>query len=221
MRLLRMHSDITLDILDEVTTIMGERFRRFQRNTCPSYSTRELPREANRRRRRRAKNANTALGADLEPFNKEFSIQTYKHHCLGDYVRTIRMIGTTDSFSTMVVNIIYLSSSFLSFIGTVQGELEHRKPKGRYIRTDRRKNFVKQLTQIERRQARICRIKQNLSTRSHYSEEVSKSPDVHHHIGIHENYYEHIGTFLRTHSADPAVKVVSFILSARILLMQV
>ena len=39
-----------------------------------------------------------------------------------------------------------------------QGELEHRSPKSRYACTDR-KSFIKQLTVIERRQARIRRIR--------------------------------------------------------------
>lgn len=39
-----------------------------------------------------------------------------------------------------------------------QGELEHRSPKSRYTCTDR-KGFIKQLTVIERRQARIRRIR--------------------------------------------------------------
>jgi hypothetical protein len=100
---LRLHSDLTLDILDDVTTILGERFRHFQRDICPSYATRELPREANARRRRR-KNANEPGVAEFETLQKNFNLNSYKYHSLGDYVRTIRRLGTTDSFNTTVVS---------------------------------------------------------------------------------------------------------------------
>ena len=46
----------------------------------------------------------------------------------------------------------------------VQSELEHRIPKSRYKRTSRKK-FIKQLTEIEWRQARLRRIRQKLNTR--------------------------------------------------------
>jgi hypothetical protein len=96
-----------------------------------------------------------------EPLKKNFNLQTYKYHSLGDYVKTIRQFGTTDSYSTTTVSIV----RFHIFVGSQssQGELEHRRPKAWHLRTDR-KAFVKQMTQIERRQARIRRIKHKLSS---------------------------------------------------------
>jgi hypothetical protein len=95
-----------LDILDDVTTTLGESFRHFQQKICPVYGTRELPRESNARRRRRQNTDGTAKGcSDVEPSKKKFNIQTYKHHLLGDYVKMIRLLGTTDSFSTTVVSL--------------------------------------------------------------------------------------------------------------------
>jgi hypothetical protein len=35
---------------------------------------------------------------------KKFNMATYKFHALGDYVQTIRMFGTTDSYSTQTVS---------------------------------------------------------------------------------------------------------------------
>jgi hypothetical protein len=110
---LRMHSDLTLDILDELTTSLGEAFRNFQQDICPSYHTKELPREANARRRRQRKpkkdggsRSEPKRGDESrkEPKMKVFNIQSYKHHSLGDYVETIRLFGTTDSYSTAVVS---------------------------------------------------------------------------------------------------------------------
>lgn len=40
---LRQHHDITLEILDDVTTSLGEQFRYFAEKICPSYNTQELP----------------------------------------------------------------------------------------------------------------------------------------------------------------------------------
>jgi hypothetical protein len=42
---LRMHTDITLDILGQTTTQLGDGFRKFADNTCTSFDTRELARE--------------------------------------------------------------------------------------------------------------------------------------------------------------------------------
>jgi hypothetical protein len=90
---------------------------------------------------------------------------------------------------------------------SVQSELEHRTAKARYKRTDR-KNFVKQLTQIERRQARIRRIRVRLRDSLRIPHEpVAETPQEHHHIGLSQHQYEHIGTFLGQNAGDPAVKV--------------
>lgn len=36
---------------------------------------------------------------------------------------------------------------------------------------------------------------------------VGNTPQEHHHIGLSQNLHEHIGTFLRKHAGDPAIKV--------------
>jgi hypothetical protein len=54
---LRLHTDITLNIMDEVTTLLGESLRTFQEKTCSAYDTRELSREAGARYKRQAKAA--------------------------------------------------------------------------------------------------------------------------------------------------------------------
>jgi hypothetical protein len=90
-----------------------------------------------------------------------------------------------------------------------QGELEHRKPKSWYCRTSKKK-FVRQLTQIERRRTRIRLIRQRKMSElsgAKQKEFVADSPEAHHHIGTAENNPEHIGSFLRLHTGDPAVKV--------------
>lgn len=85
-----------------------------------------------------------------------------------------------------------------------QGELEHRTPKERYTRTDK-KIFVGQLARVERREVRLHRIRAKLPRQQR--EWTPNTPEQHHHIAVSQNNYEHIGTFLQKHEADPAVKV--------------
>ncbi|KAG6904591.1 hypothetical protein DXG01_008816, partial [Tephrocybe rancida] len=40
-----LHSDFSVAILDEETTRLGNSLREFQETTCPSFDTRELPKE--------------------------------------------------------------------------------------------------------------------------------------------------------------------------------
>jgi hypothetical protein len=68
------------------------------------------------------------------------------------------------------------------------------------------------MAQIERRQARIRRIRaQNFPSKQPEKEMVAIDPDVHHCIGKSQNEPEHIGLFVQKHSGDPAVKVFSLI----------
>jgi hypothetical protein len=57
---LRMHTDPMLALLDEATTLLGVKFRRFVNHTCEKFNTRELQREANARARRAAKKSTTS-----------------------------------------------------------------------------------------------------------------------------------------------------------------
>jgi len=50
---LRMHTDMTLSLLDSVTTILGQELRRFRRTVCSAYATKDLPKEAAARERKK------------------------------------------------------------------------------------------------------------------------------------------------------------------------
>lgn len=106
---LRLHTDITIDQLEEVTTRLGQELRDFQTKICPAFQTKELPREVNARKRREAKNqsANSQPGSQGERKTKTLNLQTYKLHSLGDYGKTIRKYGTTDSYSTEPVGLYF------------------------------------------------------------------------------------------------------------------
>jgi len=115
-----MHTDATLTILDNETTILGSQLREFKSSVCTQYKTRELTREMKARERREA-NAR-GHSRDQKPGSCEtprrrlklFNLQTYKLHALGDYVSMIRQHGTCDSYTTAIV-----SSSIIGAIKSV------------------------------------------------------------------------------------------------------
>ncbi|KAG2087624.1 uncharacterized protein F5147DRAFT_781269 [Suillus discolor] len=191
--------------MDQVTSTVGQQFRNFKATVCSAYNTQELCQEAEARARcnvkRTAKRAVGQQGKQMEPkhtqHNEVFNFQTYKFHALGDYISTICLYGTSDLYSSE------------------PGKLKHHSPKARYSRTDC-KSFVKQLTRIECRQAHIRHIGDKIVHRPHVEiAEMAGSPDVHHHIGMTQKYPIHIGTYLRSHESDPAIKVSPIILTPR------
>lgn len=113
-----MHTQSTLDHLETLTTEFGRLMRSFRDLTGSVFDIKELLREveANKRAQRRAQEKvsstapqsasrhSTSSGlATSEERTKTLNLFTPKFHALGDYVHTIRMFGTTDSFSTQVV----------------------------------------------------------------------------------------------------------------------
>jgi len=52
---LRMHNDLTLNIMDATTVSLGEKLRKFSQKTCPAFGTKELSQEYNARMRKDAK----------------------------------------------------------------------------------------------------------------------------------------------------------------------
>jgi hypothetical protein len=113
---LRMHTDSTLEVLSQLTTNLGDKFRSFQEQTRVAFQTRELERERAARMRRQGKNATTeevsesSISATSQKRNhsarqpKQLNLRTYKFHSLGDYLHTIQRFGTTDSYSTQPVS---------------------------------------------------------------------------------------------------------------------
>ena len=92
---LRLHTDPTLDLLEAVTKEFGHLMRQFCDKTSGEFNTVELPHGANARK-----------GGSHSSKKKVLNLNTYKFHALGDYVATIRLFGTTDSYSTMLVSFI-------------------------------------------------------------------------------------------------------------------
>ncbi|KAG6916135.1 hypothetical protein DXG01_008326 [Tephrocybe rancida] len=135
-------------------------------------------------------------GKPLKKHEKTFNLATYKFHSLADYASTIRRFGTCDSYSTE------------------PGELEHRSPKARYRRTSR-KNYVRQMALIERRQAHLRQIRARVTAattgsgrRLEDEDDDDSAPEfaTHHKIGKSENVSENIALFYKSNLSDPALK---------------
>ena len=87
----------------------------------------------------------------------------------------------------------------------IQGELEHRTSKVRFIRTSR-KAYVSQLASIERRQTRIRRIRLKRDA-LRLADPVPNKPEKHHVIGQSQNFPEDLARFMQANTGDPAVEV--------------
>ena len=199
-----MHTNLTLDILDEATISLGKQSCFFADKICPKFDTCELAREADARKLRASKSG-IATASITTRKAKTFNLRTYKYHSLGDYGDTIRQHGTCDSYSTEPEVLVLDYHNILKL--ALQGELEHHSLKARYPRTDHTE-FVRQMTQIERRQARVRRIRaRNFKVNKPETENVPRDPDTHHHIGKSQNEPEHVSLFVQKYEGDPAVKV--------------
>jgi hypothetical protein len=111
---LRMHTEHTLAELDKATVAISCELRAFRDWTRSAFTCKELPHEIARRyreqERRETKQANkdgssTKAKAKALAKVKIFNLAIYKFHSLGDYVRTIRLFGMTDSYSTQIVSL--------------------------------------------------------------------------------------------------------------------
>ncbi|KJA20606.1 hypothetical protein HYPSUDRAFT_141916, partial [Hypholoma sublateritium FD-334 SS-4] len=228
---LRMHTDSTLGWLQECTASLGMQLRRFESHTCSFFDTRELPsEEAARSRKEKKATASTASSSKdklptekanygpqssiesqskptkIPPKKKVFNLVLIKLHALGDYVNTIKLFGTSDSYSTQ------------------PGELEHRRVKKYYARTN--KNCAtRQITRLERRehvllnwtQSKIGQEKSiKVSPTMNFKQSESlpyTPPEYHHHISTSRNFPVHIQNLLdSTTDDDPAIKLQEHIL---------
>jgi hypothetical protein len=96
---LRLHTETTLDLLEAVTKEFGYLMRQFRDKTSDEFNTVELPRGADARK-----------GGPRSLKKKMLNLNTYKFHALADYVATIRLFGTTDSYSTLLVSLSLMVS---------------------------------------------------------------------------------------------------------------
>ncbi|KAJ8691002.1 hypothetical protein PTI98_010618 [Pleurotus ostreatus] len=206
---LRLHTDSTLQLLQDATIDMGNLLRKFSDTVCPSYNVKDLPQEAEARARRSRKTGPVDIRTNAtERSSKDtvqsaakpriFNMNTYKMHALGDYVDTIRRLGTSESYSTQV------------------GELEHRRVKRLYSRTNKN-NYQEQIARQEQRQRILREVRRRLDTMD--TDSASTTPaeklekkslpkllNAHYYISQSGWTSLTIGEYLTKNQDDPAFK---------------
>jgi hypothetical protein len=101
--------DMTLEMMETVGTSLCQALRHFATETCPRYTTRELPKEARTCVLRLQEQARHSKGTKQGKTSgavkdKRFNMNTFKLHCIPDYLEVIRKYGTMDSYSTQIVS---------------------------------------------------------------------------------------------------------------------
>ncbi|CDO75307.1 hypothetical protein BN946_scf184654.g15 [Trametes cinnabarina] len=244
MHKLQLHTEATTSISDAVLVEYGKALRLFKRVTCAAYHTVELPKETAARIRRQTRkvvnsNQSTATasaasgsGPSVHHQNpggssavaarqREYNLNTYKHHSLGDYTPSIRTLVTQDSYSTQ------------------NGELEHRNVKRRFERTSKL-GYTRELAQIKQREAHLDWIAyeltrvsttspaldfekpisgsdhhpqaadspaSSLQAASYFAEELEAFPaSDHHHIAKTQCNHIYLPHYVHRHQADRAIK---------------
>jgi hypothetical protein len=101
-----MHSDSTLSVLDEAFKRLSRQLRKFRNFTCAAFTTMELPKEMAARERKAARQRSASDNPDAGGGGrriKKFNMNTYKFHAMGDYIQSIRLFGTLDSYTSQIV----------------------------------------------------------------------------------------------------------------------
>ena len=124
---LRLHTESTVRALENSTTRLGIILRKFQSTTCAEFVTHDLPSEEAARGRRKAakaklkattqkpKSKGKQKSAETDSKFRSFGLSNYKTHALPDYPKTIRELGTTDSYSTQNVSSWFKETYKLQF----------------------------------------------------------------------------------------------------------
>ncbi|KAH7908632.1 hypothetical protein BJ138DRAFT_1204895 [Hygrophoropsis aurantiaca] len=191
---LRLHTEATLDRLDEVYILLSQKLRKFAK-MCGEFRTTELPKEKAARLRKAAQTNPSASQTQQGPQTKTFNMRTYKFHAMGDYPGTIKFFGTTDSYSTQT------------------GELAHRSLKAFYPLVSK-KRAIKGLSKHEQRQRRLRQIDQSQpSTIATHNSLLGSTPDSgagaqtnKHALPLHRNSPVNIHMVFKQYKNDPAAQ---------------
>ncbi|KAG8939805.1 hypothetical protein FRC03_006029 [Tulasnella sp. 419] len=200
---LRMHTESTLRDLEVAISNYGRLIRRFASQTCINFMTYETPKEVRARARRLGRKAADSSqqgspsdgGASLSRPRKEFSLNRFKLHALGDYPSTIRLFGTTESYSTQ------------------RSELQHTKIKNWYSRGSKNHTATKQMTSVDTIERRLRLIDQEVNrilsfeTKSRQSEIEVNQPLKRYEMAKEPKRKLGLGHFLKTNSGDPAFEL--------------
>ncbi|KAF8427567.1 hypothetical protein L210DRAFT_3652625 [Boletus edulis BED1] len=189
---LRLHTDDTLTLLHQALRRLGAQVRKFQHVTCTTYQAKELPQEMAQRVRRELtdlQSGHRKKGVKSESLPKMLNINTYKFHALGDYEKTIRLFGTTDSYMTQVGERAH------KLIKIFYGASNKRAVEGQFAKQERQGTHIQRQLDQEN-------VLEEL-------EEADSSPLLHHtmtNIPKRDNVFS-LPKFLSEHQDDPAFKL--------------
>ncbi|KAG2154315.1 uncharacterized protein EDB93DRAFT_1248515 [Suillus bovinus] len=188
---LRLHSKTTLKVLDQTFKRLSCQLWKFCDLTCAAFTTVELPKE---RAARECKAAHGCSGADNADAGsgcrkgKKFNMNTYKFHTMGDYLHSIKLFRTTDSFTSQI------------------GKLAHRALKAFYPLISK----LDTPAQLAKHEGR-CRVLRRVAGHNLHS---TKQPLVELPVGLKDHHYIptlchnnplDLFSFLQDHDNDPAV----------------
>ena len=169
--------------------------RQFRDETSDKFDTVEFPCETGARKGGSSK-------------KKTLNLNTYKFHALGDYVATIRLFGTTDSYSTQVVGFVFRCIFVYTKFNCLQGELAHRLVKRLYGLTNK-KNAPEQIARHYHR-AHHFNASESASRPNAPASQgngMDESPEFHHTITNSRNNPVELASFSSHRTQDPAAKV--------------
>ncbi|KAF8227209.1 hypothetical protein L208DRAFT_1297930 [Tricholoma matsutake] len=194
---LRMHTDFTLTLLTQSTMTIGKELCLFAEWTLVKLTSVAASSAANPPFRQESESQLPKTKPPVQRVRKVFNLFTYKLHALGDYVQTICLFGTTDSYSTQI------------------GELSHCLVKCFYHRTNK-KDATQQIAKHERCHTRLRHAKEAAaSPRRHHPHHIAffendplpfSGVDLHHHLSDSKNFPHHLLSFVHEPRNDPAKK---------------
>ncbi|KZT09963.1 uncharacterized protein LAESUDRAFT_645635, partial [Laetiporus sulphureus 93-53] len=120
---LRLHTESTISLAESMLKHLAHMLRQFKKTTCTAFAAVELVKEAQAHACHQADALSAATLSHSSQClastsaltmqshdasvkrTKESNLNMYKLHSLPDYVKTIRTIGTTDSYTTCIIRV--------------------------------------------------------------------------------------------------------------------
>ncbi|RXW19475.1 hypothetical protein EST38_g6369 [Candolleomyces aberdarensis] len=221
---LRIHTDHTVNLLDEMTTALGSQFRLFEKGICLAIKTKELPREYQARKRREARRKATVAqknGNKRRKLNPSHTLPTESSELPTPEAPELEQGNDPGLSSGRKEKSFNLKTYKFHSLGDVAACIRtfgttdsystqtpeglHRCPKSHYKRTSK-KNVSRQLSRIQMRQMRIQRLRKQLYPASDEGFSEDCEHEAHYFIGKSQNQPICLPEFLRTKRDDPVTK---------------
>ncbi|KIM71646.1 hypothetical protein PILCRDRAFT_804823, partial [Piloderma croceum F 1598] len=185
--------------------MFSQKLQDFTEETCKNFDTVETDKEYQAQKRAEARqesgsgrDGDEESGTSSGKRSHHFNLMTPKLHFLGDYVAQIRALGTTDSFTSQIVNDF--------------GANFNIKPSKCGMNT-RKNNAVPQIVNMDVRESAHHRMEADLRVWDNDTPVMTADIDTlmsgnHHHIAKDESLatWHHVGDWLEKHHGDPACK---------------